>query len=458
MAAAAAAPELSFGAPPVVEALRVVDGWCSLRRRDATLDGSLPLRVVQGCQPMLDGTAYGIQVALHTPLRALRRWGRWKVNELPLGLRVERWGLETPGARDGAALRRAEAQARGALPALVARGTLGAEAAAALSLVEIVRARTTSVVRLWTGYLVRVAPAARLVALRASPRRCVDLDLRPAPLDAHLGWTPLVLDLELRPGAEEVIVEGEVATLGVLPPSVPAQELALDEAPELARALLEFYDPAYFEAKRRGEVTRSYRRLPTSPAGDEAPSVRVARGGPAELSVETLGESGITALAHRCAVDLTVRFDGQRVRLEADDAALRRRAREIEAAWAFAASPDDPACRGALLYLTRYMTPHPFGEPHFFVKPSALVQTPAGWSTLVEGVAVDGVGETLRGVVRTDAFHALPAVFALPAGGAKGRLRRGQLLARLMPTPRAWTAPTLDERAFALTDAVEAAR
>ena len=29
--------------------------------------------------------------------------------------------------------------------------------------------------------------------------------------------------------------------------------------------LPEFYDPAYFEAKRRGEVTRSYRRLPTAP-------------------------------------------------------------------------------------------------------------------------------------------------------------------------------------------------
>ncbi|MEZ4390273.1 MAG: hypothetical protein R3A48_04185 [Polyangiales bacterium] len=442
----------------MVEALRVVDGWCSLRRRDATLDGSLPLRVAQGCEPMLEGAAYGLQVALHTPLRALRRWGRWKVNELPLGLRVERWGLETPGGRDGAALRRAEAQARAALPALVARGVVGAEAAAGLSLVEVVRSPTTWVVRLWTGYLVRVSPAARLVALRASPRRCVDLDLSPAALDAHLGWTPLVLDLELRRGAEEVIVEGEVATLGVLPPSVPAREVTLDEAPDLARALLAFYDPEYFEAKRRGEVTRSYRRLPKAPAGDGAPWVRVARGGPAELSVEPLEGAGVTALAHRCAVDLAVRFDGQRVRLEADDAALQRRARAIEAAWSFVASPDDPACRGALLYLTRYMTPHPFGEPHFFVKPCALVQTPPGWSTLVEGVGVEGVGDTLRGVVRTDAFHALPAVFALPTGASKARLRRGQLLARLIPTPRAWTAPTLDERAFALTGALDATR
>lgn len=396
---------------------------------------------------MLDGVGYGLQVTLELPLRLRRRWGRWRVDALPESQRVERWGVDTVGDRNHHSLQRAESQRRAALPALVARGILAPERAAGTPLVEIVRRRSISVLRLWTGHVVRVAPNARLATLRATPRRCAQIDMPQSVTEAHLGWTPLVLEFELAGGGDELVVEGEIATLGVLPRAARVSECELAEAPHLARALLAFYSPEYFETKRRGEVARSYRRLPVEALGEGAATTRIALCGPRELAPSTL-VGDVTAIEQRCAIELSVRFDGQRVRLSPDRDALARRARAIEAAWAPWATPEDPAHRGALLYLTRYMTPHPMGEPHFFVKPCALLETPPGWSTLIEGVSIAGVGETLRGVVRSDVFHALPAVFALPTSARSARIRRGELLAWLLPTPRAWTAPRLEERAF----------
>jgi hypothetical protein len=41
---------------------------------------------------------------------------------------------------------------------------------------------------------------------------------------------------------------------------------------------------------------------------------------------------------------------------------------------------DIEKARGAIWYLSKYFTPHPVGEPHFFVKPWALTRVPRGWS------------------------------------------------------------------------------
>ena len=42
------------------------------------------------------------------------------------------------------------------------------------------------------------------------------------------------------------------------------------------------------------------------------------------------------------------------------------------------------AHKGALWYLTKYFTPHPPGEPHFFVKPLAFTRTAAGEAAVIE--------------------------------------------------------------------------
>lgn len=445
---------MSARVPPVIEVITAVEGWCALERRSPTLDGSLPLRVVQGCLPMLDGTALGLQVSLHVPLRAHRTWRGWSLSPLAQRRRVERWGLDADSAHDGDALRRAARRATAAAPALFAHGLLDPAWRERLRapLAEIVRSRTTSTIRLWTGLLAKVAADARLVALRASPRRALGVDAEPAVIPAHGRWAPVILELALDPRVDEVILQGEVATLAVLPARVPVRFASLDEAPQAGRALLDFYDAHYFSAKRDGEVTRKYRRLVAdAPEPASEGEITVVACGPPEVDVCALaGGDGPTALAVRCGVRLDARFDGQRVWIDADADALSARRDAIERAWAPLAAADDPAHRGALWYLTKYMTPHPAGEPHFFTKPCALVVTPPGWSTLVEGVAVPGVGETLRGLVHTDQFHAVPSVFALPTAARSGRIDRGVTLSRMLPLPRAWASPTVCDVPFSL--------
>lgn len=90
---------------------------------------------------------------------------------------------------------------------------------------------------------------------------------------------------------------------------------------------------------------------------------------------------------------------------------------------------------GSELYLTKYFTPHPPGEPHFFVKPWALTATPPGWSCLVEGIHGDGY-DVLRGIVSTDVFHATPAVFRVHREGAWIAVPEGAPLLRVIPVPR----------------------
>jgi hypothetical protein len=69
------------------------------------------------------------------------------------------------------------------------------------------------------------------------------------------------------------------------------------------------------------------------------------------------------------------------------------------------------------------------------VKPPALLVTPPGWSTVIDGLKRPGL-DVLRGVVRTDVFHAVPAVFALAAPFEAHHVARGEVLAELFPSPR----------------------
>jgi hypothetical protein len=134
-------------------------------------------------------------------------------------------------------------------------------------------------------------------------------------------------------------------------------------------------------------------------------------------------------------VSFTARYDGHTLALDYDQAALRRKAAVVERAFAQAAGPAAAQHEGAALYLTKYFTPHPSGEPHFFVKPWAFVQTPPGWSCLLEGQNGDGY-DVLRGVVATDVFHATPAVFHVRREGVPIRVREGEPLLRVVPFPR----------------------
>jgi len=135
------------------------------------------------------------------------------------------------------------------------------------------------------------------------------------------------------------------------------------------------------------------------------------------------------------AVPFSAHYDGNTLAVEPEKSALAAGARAIEAELASALGAGFGAAnKGSVLYLTKYFTPHPHGEPHFFVKPWAFTETPPGWSSIVEGVRGPG-WDVMRGVVWTDRFHATPAVFSLQAG-RRVRVAAGAPLLDVVPFPR----------------------
>jgi hypothetical protein len=303
-------------------------------------------------------------------------------------------------------------------------------------------------VSLFTGLLVRPRPGVRLRVSGTRNRRSLAYDVREAVITGTAGYTPLFLEVD--PREPEVTLQGEVATLAPLPASVLLRRLPLEQAPEVAQAHLSFYDRGYFETKQAGAVSRKYRHARVrGPAPAAAPAVTldlieagphgVTEGGPRVVHgpAGASAASGVDRLLVRSAVALSVRFDGLRVDVTPDRAGLATFAEAVRARWApwFSPRAAAPLHPGALLYLTKYVTPHPAGEPHFFVKPCALFRTGPGVSLLVEGLGGEGY-EVLRGVVESDWFHAAPAVFALTRPGAL-EVPAGTPLAELHPVPRA---------------------
>jgi hypothetical protein len=136
-------------------------------------------------------------------------------------------------------------------------------------------------------------------------------------------------------------------------------------------------------------------------------------------------------------IGFSASWDGHTVALDYDRTALRKLAAGIEPAFVDAVGREIVAEHpGALLYLTKYFTPHPPGEPHFFVKPWAFTVLPPGWSALVDGVHAPEY-DVMRGVVHADQFFATPAVFQLFALGRKIEVPAGRPLVRVIPIERA---------------------
>ncbi len=443
------APETS---DPHLDVLDALDGAVALTRRSPTLDGSVPLRVVQGCVPLLEGNAAGLQLVLRRPWRLRRRLGAWRPSPLSPRELPSAWGVagdhdEAPARRDDALLAaRADTLAsRGIVPArghwheLLRRGVAQAPA-------------WGGAITLATGLLVRPRGDVVLRVSGASARASARYDVEETWYEGG-AWVPLVLEVVPRDDVDELVLEGEVATLTATCRGIALRRAALDA--RAARAHLDFYDARYFAAKREGEVTRKYRREVANNLAqpDGAPPwVELVTGGPDAVrearEARVARREGVTRTAPPATtlhveneVDFEARWDGQRVWLAWDRPALEARAREIEARWAAVVGALD-AHRGALWYLTKYFTPHPPGEPHLFTKPAVFVRSAPGLSSLVEGVgAVGGAAlDVLRGVVQTDTFHAVPTVYGFRAPGV-ARVSAGATVARIVPTPRELLAP-----------------
>ncbi len=421
----------------------VLAGFTTLARRSPTLDGGVPVRVAQGCVPLLEGNAWGLQVTLAQPIELRRRLGGWSVTACKRGEDIAR-------------------MTRASVPMLLADGTL--RPGAWVKRLERGAIETGRTISVFTGLFVRPRPGLRLRVSTLANRRSWLYTIDEAILDDTSAFCPLVLDIVPSRDADALTLAGEIATLAVLPAETAFARCALGEASDVAAAHVRFYDGDYFATKRRGVVARKYRdeivKHPRA-ASDEPVRARIVEGGPALVEPAPpprlhradgpqLAPPGTPPdrLVVRNAVSFTAMFDGYTVTVEPVQAELERYAAEVRALWqAHLAASGVPAHEGPLLYLTKYFTPHPPGEPHFFVKPYALLETSPGASTVIDGrhgTAYD----VMRGVVRTDSFHAVPAVFQLWRPGVRVTVPRGTPLADLFVVPRA-----LDDVAFAATAA-----
>jgi hypothetical protein len=289
---------------------------------------------------------------------------------------------------------------------------------------------------------VRPRDGVRIRQSSTANRRAVTYDIESAILDDTSGWCPVVLTIVPAPGVDTFVLAGEIATLGALPARLSITRATLDDAPHVGRAHLGFYDAAYFETKKRGQIARKYRDELPRATGDGEVRATVVDAGPVHVEIAHATRfhraTGVVRepgepdrVIVRNAVALTATFDGHTVTVAPDPGELASYARDVRVTWErwLGGPPSHP---GALLYLTKYVTPHPPGEPHFFVKPPSLVETSPGVSTIIDGVGAD----VMRGVVRTDGFHATPAVFQLVAGRTI-EVARGAPLVELFPCPRA---------------------
>lgn len=431
-AVAAAAEPVGAVAFDVIDAF---GGLARLVRRSPTLDGSVSLRATQGCAPLLDGNALGHQVVLTRPLQVERSsLGRWRVREDEAWQTVER-------AR------------RAALPMLRARGILPADAWPQLErgVVTIVRGEPW----LWTGLCVRPRAGSWLLVTSAANRRNRGFEVRARVIPASDGWVPLFFELRPAAGARTLRLFGEVACVVTAGPGPTLERVPLAKRPEAARGHLQFYVQEYFEAKKRGEITRRYRKTIDAaphPAAADAPGEGVVvEVGPCPGTIETSSEcllpsgpsprvpTGLGTLSVARfdeGIGFSTTWDGHTVTLDYDRAKLRELAAGIEPAFVAALGPELVGKHlGALLYLTKYFTPHPPGEPHFFVKPWALTVLPPGWSALVEGVH-GAEYDVMRGVVHADQFFATPAVFQLFELGRRIEIPAGRPLMRVIPLER----------------------
>jgi hypothetical protein len=404
-------------------AFEVMDalGLAHLTKRSGDLGGSVPLRAAQACGPLFEGNAFGFQITLRQPI-TLRRSDSHVAVEIPAP-----YG-EALAASHSSVLTRLVAQ--GLLPPDSLLKTEFADSFLRIEEDSSGRVR----VRLWTGLLVRPDPGVWLRVSATANRRNRFIEVEEQFI-ADGALVPLVLDIELRPGApDEVCLQGEIGTVAPVAPGARIDNVPLAEAPEIVAAHTAFYNDDYFEAKMGGP-TRKYRKMkapPEAPESDAPARCRVVNIGPAAHTIT----GPVPRVVFTNLVPFEARFDGYTIAIESDQRVLRAGASEVERAFAEAFGPtflgDN---RHAVWFFTKYFTCHQPGEPHFFVKPRAFVQTPPGWSCLLEGVHGDGF-DVLRGVIATDIFHTTPALFQVYRTGEPIRVGLGEPLLHVMPIPR----------------------
>lgn len=424
----------------VFDVLDVLGGATILVKPNATLDGSLPVRAVRACSPLLDGNRFGFQVKLTEKLI---------FDKTLIG------GVKLVGIPDGLSR-----TISGSMPRVRAEGLLDVHGRWAQSFGDGIVAREKEdrrQISLFTGLFVRPRAGFWLRMGHAGNRRHIAFTVEERWIVDSNTFAPLIVTMTFeREAMFPLPLSGEIATLAPFVPGKQFHQLAGDDVEALGHAHTKFFDEKYFAQKKRGSTTKNYRHMVDrgpEPTLTDAQQSGMAVLGPECIEREThkvfLTPHGTTSqapgdqaggdieeLVFRNAVPLVCSFDGHHTHVDPDESALDGFAKQTRAAWTdvFGAEYIE-RCRGAMWYFTKYVTPHQPGEPYFFVKPPTLVTTPAEYSTLIEGIHGHGYS-ILRGVVATDVFHALPAVFRIDRPLTRIEIPAGTPLARFIPFPR----------------------
>lgn len=417
----------------VFDVLDVFGGATQLDKPNATLDGSVHLRAAKACSPLLDGNAFGFQVNLKQKLT---------FDKSLLGIKLT--GLSDDFARTIA----------GSMPRVLAEGLLDPRGTWAESFQESVACREQGQrrqVSIFTGLFVKPRDGHCLRLGHAGNRRNLAFDVEEYWIIDCEKFTPLVVTLSFFPDVPfPLTVSGEIATIAPLPARVPWRLLEKEEEKTLGRAHVDFFDADYF-ARKKSASTKKYRQMMDKEPEATLPKaefVGEATLGPRAIrpismravltnsGVEVHSSADLRSSAFYNVVPFACSFDGYMAHVEPDKSALDDFAKRTRQVWEqLFGSEFLGQHKGALWYFTKYITPHQAGEPYFFVKPPALLVTPPGYSTLIEGVPGPGYS-ILRGIVATDVFHALPAVFRVDQPLRQVEIAHGAPLTRFYHFPR----------------------
>lgn len=439
----------------VFEVLDVLGGATELIKPNATLDGSLPVRAVRACSPLLDGNRFGFQVKLTQTLTFTKTLTGVKIAALP------------------DVLSRAVS---GSMPRVLAEGLLDRQGEWAQSFAGGIVFRERGArrkVSLFTGLFIKPRKGYWLRIGHAGNRRNIAFSVDERWIADSNTFTPLIVTMTFeREAMFPLLISGEIATLAPFVPGNHFDQLAGHDVEALGHAHTKFFDEKYFAQKKRGS-TKNYRHMidrepePTLPDAQHAGFAVLGpgcieretnkvfltpRGTQSRAPVDHAGV-GIEELIFHNAVPLACSFDGHHTHVDPDKSALDRFAKKTQNAWTavFGAEYLEKR-RGAMWYFTKYVTPHQPGEPYFFVKPPALISTPQGHSALIEGIPGQGYS-VLRGVVAMDSFHAAPAVFRIDQPLRRIDIAEGAALTKIIPFPR-----NLLDATFATVDWAHAPR
>ncbi|MGW3142115.1 hypothetical protein [Streptomyces sp. NPDC001139] len=409
-----------------MEIIETLSDLFDVYERSATLDGSLPLRAVQGCKPVLDGNSAGLHIRLAIP--AVLDPAQ------PPRVRVGRYRMGDIDEMHANALKRILDQGL-----LVENGYWHRQLRKG-----VFWAAPDGCLCIWTGLLARAAPNACILIGPAYNRRCNVL-VQESVIADDTGFTPVILKLD--PSAitsNTLLYRAELACLIPLDPQTEFTHESIEDNSDLVHHFDKFYEEKQQNTKRAGQY-RSLVRGDSDEIYLNAPNKIVDLGGPDCYEIcqfdEVVTADGPTKEhPYSASLRYVKVLSVARVSGRCDGSTIigptihnNRIARQLTSVWHRLGGREDSAI---VKLLTKYVVGigANLQEPRFTAVPAIFLQSPTGWSTIVDAYDA-GIAEGWRGVIATDIFPILSPVWQVTSRG-NFAFKKGAPLVRAIPVPR----------------------